>query len=85
MELKIPDIALTRMGIQSDELLIEIAALLYDREALSMGQACTLSGVDRISFQKELAKRNIFIKYSVEDLEQDMLTLNTLRDEGDSE
>lgn len=85
MELKIPDIALTRMGIQPEDLRIEISALLYDREALSMGQACTLSGLDRISFQKELAKRDIYIKYSIEDLEQDMITLNTLRDEGDSE
>ena len=40
-----------------------------------MGQARHLAGLDQISFQKELAKRDILIHYTEEDLNQDLRNL----------
>ncbi len=40
-----------------------------------MGQARHLTGLDQISFQKELAKRDIYIHYTAEDLEKDLQNL----------
>lgn len=39
-----------------------------------MGQAKKLTGPTQIQFQQELAKREVFIKYGVEDFEQDLRT-----------
>ena len=50
---------------------------LYDTERLSMGQARNLAQLDQISFQKELSKRNVFLKYDVEDLELDLKNLES--------
>jgi len=70
---------LEKADISGDELLIEIAVYLYDKERLSMGQARQLAQLDILSFQKELAKRGVYIKYDVEDFEEDMKTLEKLR------
>ena len=61
------------------ELLIEVAVYLYDKERLSMGQAKRLAGLNQIAFQKELAKRNVYIKLDVEDLERDLKNLELLK------
>jgi predicted HTH domain antitoxin len=57
------------------ELRLEIAIYLYSRERLSIGQAQHLAGLDRITFQKELAKRDITIHFEPEDLHSDLKTL----------
>ncbi len=60
---------LEELRISPKELLIDLTAYLYDKEKLSMGQAKKLAGLTQIEFQKELAERNIMIKYDIEDLE----------------
>lgn len=79
MDLVIRDEILKKAEITADELLIEIAVHLYDTERLSMGQAKNLAQLDLISFQKELSKRNVYIKYDIEDLETDLKNLEYLR------
>ena len=69
---------LAQAKISPQALRIEIAAYLYDKERLSMGQARRLAGLDLISFQKELAKRDIYIHYDVEDFLSDVETLEKL-------
>jgi predicted HTH domain antitoxin len=76
---------LQQMNLSEDGFRVEVATLLYDREVLSMGQAIRFSGLDRIAFQKALANRKIAIKYTIEDLEEDLLNLRQLRDEGSGE
>ena len=61
-----------------DEMLIELATHLYASRRLNMGQAKRLAKLDLMSFQKELAKRNICINYTVEDLRNDVATLDKL-------
>ena len=76
MALIITDETLSKAHLTADELLIELACYLYDKKRLSTGQARTLAGLDQISFQKELAKRNIYIHYTEEDLDKDLENLS---------
>jgi predicted HTH domain antitoxin len=69
---------LEQAKITAKDLKIEIAAYLYAKERLSMGQARKLAGLDLISFQKELAKRDIYIHYDTEDFLSDLKTLEKL-------
>lgn len=60
------------------ELMNDFAVYLYDKEKLSIGQAKKLAGLTQIEFQKEMAKRDVLIKYDTEDLEKDLETLRQL-------
>lgn len=75
MDLIIPENTLKAAEMSADELLIEIAVHLYDTERLSMGQAKNLVNMDHISFQQELAKRDVNIKYDENDLDTDLKNL----------
>lgn len=79
MGIHISDDILRKTQLSSEEMLIEIAAHLYDLGKLTMGQARKLANLDQISFQKELSKREIYIKYDVDDLMDDMGTLEELK------
>jgi len=79
MDLLIKEEVLRKAEITAEELLIEMAVHLYDRGRLSMGQARNLAGLDQLSFQKEMAKRDVYIKYDIEDLETDLENLKKLR------
>jgi predicted HTH domain antitoxin len=59
-----------------DELLQEIAILLYQKEKLSMGQASKLAHMTQWQFQLLLGSREIPVHYDVTEFESD---LNTLR------
>jgi len=69
---------LKEIKISPAELVIDFAVYLYDKERLSMGQAKKLAGLTQVQFQKEMAKRNVLIKYDVKDLEKDLKTLTQL-------
>jgi predicted HTH domain antitoxin len=75
MDLIISEKTLKAAEISADELLVEIAVHLYDTERLSIGQAKNLVNMDHISFQRELAKRNKYIKYDENDLDTDLENL----------
>ncbi|MEN0006037.1 MAG: UPF0175 family protein [Bacteroidota bacterium] len=75
MALVISDETLAQARLSADELLIELACYLYDKKRMSMGQGRQLTGLDQISFQKELAKRDIYIHYTKSDLETDLKNL----------
>ena len=45
---------------------------------MSLGQARNFADLDQVSFQHELSKRDIEIKYELEDLESDMRTLELM-------
>jgi predicted HTH domain antitoxin len=75
MALIITDDTLSKAQLSADELIIDLACYLYDKKRLSMGQARHSAGLDQISFQKELAKRDIYIHYTEKDLEKDLKNL----------
>ncbi len=68
----IPGEFLQSVKMTSQELAIEIAVYLYEKERLTLGQAKRLADLDQISFQKELAGRNVYINIKEEDILQDV-------------
>lgn len=80
MDLLIKEEILKKAEISAEELLIEMAVHLYDTGRLSMGQARNLAQLDQLSFQKELARRDVYIKYDLGDLETDLENLKKLRE-----
>lgn len=66
---------LNSANISAKDLAIEIAILLYEKKRLTFGQAKRLADLDQISFQKELAQRNVFIHLKEEDILQDIKNL----------
>ena len=78
-DLRVPEQILSSAKISAADLLLEVAVYLYDSERLSLGQARALVQMDIISFQKELAKRDVNIKYDVNDFEDDLSSLKQLR------
>ena len=78
MVINIPDQALNSAKISSEELLLDFAIYLYEKEILSIGQARKMVEVDLISFQKALSKRDVFINFDISDLEKDLANLELL-------
>jgi len=79
MSVVIPDNIVYSTRMTEEELLQEIAVLLYQKEKLSMGQASKLARMSQWQFQLLLGSRKIPIHYDVTDFEND---LNTLREMG---
>ena len=69
---------LERADISGEDLLLEVAVYLYEKERLSIGQAKDLVGLDLVSFQKELAKREVYLHYDVEDYREDLENLDRM-------
>jgi len=69
---------LEKVEMTPSELLTELAVFLYEKERLSIGKARKLAGLDLIAFQKELAKRDVYIHYDIEDFHKDIENLNEL-------
>lgn len=78
MIINIPDQALQTAKISSEELLVDFAVYLYEKKILSIGQARKIADLDLLTFQKELAKRDVYIHFEVEDLEKDLANLESL-------
>lgn len=45
---------------------------------MTMAQAKNFAGIDQIRFQKEMRKKDVYIKYDVEDLEEDLKNVEDL-------
>jgi len=77
-DLIIPGEMLEKVDMTPNQLLLELAVFLYAKEKLSMGKARKLVGLDLIAFQKELAKRDVYIHYDIEDFRKDVENLEKL-------
>ncbi len=66
----------TRMT--DEELLLEIAVMLFQREKLTLGQSARLAGMSQYRFQMVLASRDIPIHYDVEEYREDVQTIESL-------
>ena len=79
MTVTIPDEILSSTNISPMEMRIEIAAYLYEKQRMSIGKARRIAGLDLIQFQKELAKRNIYLQLGIEDFESEIRNLKLLQ------
>ena len=76
MSVVIPDEILRTIRMSADELLQEIAVLLYQKEKLTLAQASRLSKMSRLQFQFLLASRRIPIHYDIPEFKSDLKTLH---------
>ncbi|MEM6397598.1 MAG: UPF0175 family protein [Bacteroidota bacterium] len=79
MTLEIDEATLAPGEESAQEILIEIAIRMYAAEKFTMGQVRRFAGIDQIRFQKELAKRGLFIHYGEKELEDDLKALELWR------
>ena len=71
----VPKEFLNSAKMSAKDLAIEIAVYLYEKKRLTLGQAKRLADLDQISFQKELARRDVYIHLETEDILQDIKNL----------
>ncbi|MGH1434029.1 MAG: UPF0175 family protein [Lewinella sp.] len=80
MGLIIGEDVLLNAKMSPDDLLIEIAVHLYDIGRLTLGQARNMAGLDQISFQLEMSKRDVLIKYEYEDFLDDLDSIKAYKE-----
>ena len=76
MDITIPDAAIQKAGFSEDRVKLEIALALFQMDILTLAQAARVAGLHRMQFQEELAKRKIPVHYGIEELKEDLKTLN---------
>ena len=78
MSVIIPDKILEASGLSEEELLQEIVLLLFQQKKISIGTASNLLEMNLLQFQHLTASRDICIHYDVDDLRDDVATLQRL-------
>lgn len=80
MSLTIPSDVVSATELTEEQLAVELAVELYQREKLSLGHAARLARMDKWSFNDLLAGREIPMHYDEADLRRDLATLQRLAD-----
>lgn len=75
MSLIIPDEFLQTAHISEADLKLEIAILLFQQEKITLGIASQFADMNQLEFQRFLGSHKIPIHYGVEELRQDLRTL----------
>lgn len=78
MNISIPDDILQASQLTEAQLKLEIALMLYQQNKISSGKVRAWLGLSVLEFQNELAKRNLYLNYDIEDLEEDINNLRSL-------
>lgn len=78
MGIVIDDELLAAARMSEDEVKLELAVLLYQKEKLSLAQAARVAGIDRIRFQHLLASRSIPVNYDAREFESDRKTVDSM-------
>ena len=79
MSVEVSKELLLSVRMTRQELLLEIAVMLFEKEKLTLGQASQLAELNRTEFQHLLASRDISPHYDVDDFEEDLMTLKRLK------
>jgi predicted HTH domain antitoxin len=79
MSVTISDKVISKSGLSEQAFRIELAIYLFQKYLLTFGQASDFAELSQYDFQQELGKRDIFIHYDEEDLEEDLKNLASLR------
>ena len=78
MSIIIPDDILQSARLTEAEVQQELAVALFQRDKLTLGQACRLAGMTRLPFQRLLASRLIPIHYGSAELQEDVMVLREM-------
>jgi predicted HTH domain antitoxin len=79
MALVIEDSELERVHMSEQELRLEIAIMLYQKNKISAGRAGKMSGISRMEFLEELGNRKIPVNYDEIEFQKDLNTLGMVR------
>lgn len=78
MTLELPNHILTDSKYQLQDLQIDVALVLYQRQKISLARAARWIGMNRLEFQKLLKDRSIPINLSIDDFKTDLKTLESM-------
>jgi len=78
MSLVISDDVLSTTRMTEEEMKLEIAVLLFQKEKLTLAQAARFASMHRVAFQHLLASRQISVHYGVDDLKEDVENLRKM-------
>lgn len=78
MSVVIPDQVLLATRMSSEELLQELAVMLFEKGKMTLGQASQLARMGQLQFQFLLASRQIPVHYDIADFEADLQTLREM-------
>lgn len=74
MEINISDQQLKSSGLNEEQLRLEFAIFLFEKNLFSLGKAAEFCGLHKMQMQMELGKRKIPLHYTLEMLQQDIET-----------
>ncbi|MDX2215875.1 MAG: UPF0175 family protein [Oculatellaceae cyanobacterium bins.114] len=78
MSVVIPDKILEASGLSEEEFLQEVVLMLFQQKKISIGTASHLLDMNLIQFQHLIDSRNICVHYDLDDLRDDVATLQRL-------
>jgi len=76
MVITVPDSIVKNSGLTEAQVRLGVAISLFQMEIFTLAQAAKVAGLHRVQFQEELGKRKIPVHYGIEELGEDMKTLN---------
>ena len=76
VNLVIPDAVVEAAHLSEPELRLEFALFMYQQDRLTLGQASAFAGISQEEFQQVLGSRKIPVHYGLDDLAQDLETVN---------
>jgi predicted HTH domain antitoxin len=74
----LPTDILEAARLTPDDLVREIAVMLFTQERITLEQGARLAGMGRLEFQQMLARHDAYVHYDVQDFEADLQTLRDL-------
>lgn len=77
MQIVLDDNMAAAAHLTEDSALLLLAVALYAEKRLTLAQAARFCGLDRLSFQRELAERHTDLNYGAQGLEMDLATLDS--------
>ena len=76
MKIEIPNDALKSGNLSENQLTLELALFLYQKNIFTLETASKFAKMDSSLFQKKLGEHKIPVHYSINDFEYDLRTLN---------
>lgn len=79
MQLTLPDEALLQSGMTEAEFRLQIASTLYQNDLVTLRVASAMAEVTEVAFCQYLKSNGIPTYYDLDDLEEDLRTIDFLR------
>ncbi|MCB0518687.1 MAG: UPF0175 family protein [Lewinellaceae bacterium] len=75
MTIELRDELIRPTGLSELDIKLELSISLFQQNMLTLAQAARLSNIPRVRFEEILAQREIAVHYDVEQLKEDLKTL----------